>query len=281
MKYFIKIESLTPDDIRKFLSKRNPDEYSYVDVRQPGEYLLGHLPGAQLIPLDELPERGGEINPGKTIIVYCSSGIRSRAAVSLLKRAGIPKVHDIEGGIHAWQGMAAERNPAGGITRVNTAHSTEELIGLVWTLEDGVRNFYREMAIGRGRDKDARIFSELTAAEKHHKDALLKLYQELTGREAGMEFPDDVLNRPQEGKLMEGGMLLDDVLSWARGKETLKILELAMSLEISAYDRFIALRDAFENETARQVFGLLAAEERSHLERLGVEFRTCRELRPG
>jgi rubrerythrin len=177
--------------------------------------------------------------------------------------------------------MAAEWNPAGGITLLNAAHTTEELIGLVWILEDGMRNFYREMAIGRGRDEDARIFSELTAAEKHHKDALLKLYRELTGREAGMEFPDDVLNRPPEGKLMEGGMLLDDALSWARGKETGKILELAMSLEISAYDRFRALRDAFENETARQVFGLLAAEERSHLERLSVEFRTCRELRPG
>ncbi|MRR07602.1 MAG: sulfurtransferase, partial [Deltaproteobacteria bacterium] len=42
--YFRKIASLSADHIREMIDTKNPDEYSLVDVRQPGEYRQGHLP---------------------------------------------------------------------------------------------------------------------------------------------------------------------------------------------------------------------------------------------
>ncbi|MDF1561465.1 MAG: rhodanese-like domain-containing protein [Deltaproteobacteria bacterium] len=59
-----------------------------LDVRSPGEYQRGHLPNAVNIPITELSRRQGEVADGAKVVVYCESGVRSRQAVSLLKKKG-------------------------------------------------------------------------------------------------------------------------------------------------------------------------------------------------
>ena len=68
--YFKSVPTMNTDEVRKFLSERKPDEYNLVDVRQPSEYENEHLPGANLIPLDELKDRIYEIDPEKPTIAY-------------------------------------------------------------------------------------------------------------------------------------------------------------------------------------------------------------------
>ena len=68
--YFKPVSIWPTERIRKFLNQESPGEYNLVDVRQPEEYEIGHLPGAQLIPVGELPTRLGELNPNKPTIVY-------------------------------------------------------------------------------------------------------------------------------------------------------------------------------------------------------------------
>jgi rhodanese-related sulfurtransferase len=68
--YFKPVSTWSTERIRKFLNQESPGEYNLVDVRQPEEYELRHLPGAQLIPVGELPNRLGELNPNKPTIVY-------------------------------------------------------------------------------------------------------------------------------------------------------------------------------------------------------------------
>ena len=67
--YFKSIPSMTADKVRQFLAEKHPDEYNLVDVRQPAEYEGDHIPGANLIPMAELKNRIGEIDPGKPTIV--------------------------------------------------------------------------------------------------------------------------------------------------------------------------------------------------------------------
>ena len=62
--------SMTAEEVREFLKNKNPDEYNLVDVRQPKEYERGHLPGARLIPVGELRDRLGELDPDKPTITY-------------------------------------------------------------------------------------------------------------------------------------------------------------------------------------------------------------------
>jgi sulfur-carrier protein adenylyltransferase/sulfurtransferase len=68
--YFKPVSTWSTEKIRRFLSQESSGEYNLVDVRQPEEYEQGHLPGAQLIPVGELPNRLGELNPNKPTIVY-------------------------------------------------------------------------------------------------------------------------------------------------------------------------------------------------------------------
>lgn len=68
--YFKTIPTMTADEARRFLAEKHPDEYNLVDVRQPSEYEGDHIPGANLIPMAELKNRKGEIDPDKPTIVY-------------------------------------------------------------------------------------------------------------------------------------------------------------------------------------------------------------------
>ena len=75
-----------------------------LDVRTPQEYLEGHVPGSQNVPLQQL-DKVEEVTENKDTVlyVYCRSGARSRQAVSLLNHMGYTNVHNI-GGIAAYSG---------------------------------------------------------------------------------------------------------------------------------------------------------------------------------
>jgi rhodanese-related sulfurtransferase len=67
-----------------------------LDVRTPGEFEGGHLPGALNIPLQDLQHRLGELAAKEQpIVVYCRSGNRSAQAANLLKSAGYSSIHDL------------------------------------------------------------------------------------------------------------------------------------------------------------------------------------------
>jgi rhodanese-related sulfurtransferase len=68
--YFKSVSTLTAEEVRKFLKDKDPGEYNLVDVRQPKEYEGGHIPGARLIPVGELHDRLGELDPEKPTIAY-------------------------------------------------------------------------------------------------------------------------------------------------------------------------------------------------------------------
>ncbi len=73
-----------------------------VDVRNPGEVAEGMIPGAISIPVGQLPDRTGELDPKKPTVVYCAGGYRSSVAASLLRLRGFADVSDILGGYNAW-----------------------------------------------------------------------------------------------------------------------------------------------------------------------------------
>ncbi len=78
------------------------DDVFVLDVRTAEEYQESHLPGATLIPLDQLGARYGELPQNETILVYCRSGNRSLEAVYLLENAGFNRVHSLDRGIKNW-----------------------------------------------------------------------------------------------------------------------------------------------------------------------------------
>jgi len=73
-----------------------------LDVRQPWEYDLCHLDGSLHIPLDELPDRVGEIERAAAVVTICHGGGRARQATRFLKASGVADVRTLMGGVEAW-----------------------------------------------------------------------------------------------------------------------------------------------------------------------------------
>lgn len=72
-----------------------------LDVRNPDEYVTAHVPGAVLIPLDQLSARRDEIPAGDPLYVICAAGGRSLTATKALVDAGYPAV-SVAGGTNGW-----------------------------------------------------------------------------------------------------------------------------------------------------------------------------------
>ena len=88
-------------DLAAFAAAHAGDAF-VIDVREPDEYVSGHVPGARLMPLGQLPRHLGEVPRGERVYVICRSGKRSLAAVDLLARAGVDAV-SVTGGTDGWQ----------------------------------------------------------------------------------------------------------------------------------------------------------------------------------
>lgn len=92
-------------DIAAFHAKHAAGEVGLLlDVRTPGEYAAGHVPGAVNLPLDQLDgaDVGKRVPPGQPVYVICEVGGRSARAASLLAGHGVPVV-DVAGGTRAWK----------------------------------------------------------------------------------------------------------------------------------------------------------------------------------
>jgi rhodanese-related sulfurtransferase len=89
-----------------------------LDVREPEEWDAGHAPGAHHVPLGQLPDRMGELDPARRVVVICRSGNRSALATEWLATAGFDAAN-LVGGMQEWAhfGLPVETD-AGGPGRV-------------------------------------------------------------------------------------------------------------------------------------------------------------------
>ncbi len=82
-------------------------EVHVLDVRSPDEFdgELGHIEGAQLIPLDDLRARVSEVSADKPVVVVCQTGRRSAMGAAILHKAGITRSANIAGGMVGWRAL--------------------------------------------------------------------------------------------------------------------------------------------------------------------------------
>jgi adenylyltransferase/sulfurtransferase len=87
-------------DLKKWLDEGRP--VTVLDVRNPEEYAIARIEGSKLIPLHELKDRLGELDPAATIVAHCHHGMRSARAVQFLRQMGFDRSINLAGGIDAW-----------------------------------------------------------------------------------------------------------------------------------------------------------------------------------
>ncbi len=88
-----------------------------IDVREPGEYLTGHVPGAVNIPRGVLEFKIGDntalANKDQPIVLYCKTGGRAALSAVNLQRMGYAQVRSLTGGFDGWvsSGQKVETEP--------------------------------------------------------------------------------------------------------------------------------------------------------------------------
>ena len=99
---FNKFKSLSP---MLAVAKMNSNDVSIIDVREPHEFIKGHIENAVNIPLGKLANQLSQFAHQKDnpVIVVCQTGARSVPACKTLTKAGFTDVYNIIGGIQAWE----------------------------------------------------------------------------------------------------------------------------------------------------------------------------------
>ena len=88
---------ITPEEFEKVR-----EDVRVIDVRDPHEFEISRIVGAELIPLGELPSRMHELDSSEEIVLHCKTGVRSMQALRLLHGAGFRKLKNLQGGINAY-----------------------------------------------------------------------------------------------------------------------------------------------------------------------------------
>jgi sulfur-carrier protein adenylyltransferase/sulfurtransferase len=91
---------ITPEELKRRLD--HGERVFILDVRNPEEFQICRIPESVLLPLPSPPQRFGELDRGREIVVHCKSGMRSQKAIAFLREQGFTRLVNLTGGILAW-----------------------------------------------------------------------------------------------------------------------------------------------------------------------------------
>lgn len=251
---------MKPDEAKAFIKAHKTSTFQLLDVRQPKEYDIEHLPGSILIPLKELLDRQGELDPQKTTMIYCASGVRSKAACQLLQGKEFKDVYNISGGIKKWQGQRTSGDETAGMDFFTGGDFTD-VFKMAYAMEEGLKQLYlglKEMVDG---DKEKELLQKMADFEDRHKVGLLHGF--LPKGEAIPEVEDDTI--------IEGGRTRQQVMDYfgPHLHDMEDIFHLSMLMEAQAYDLYSRLAHQATEPEQQKLFNHLAEEEKIHLAYLG------------
>lgn len=262
--FFREVPSCSTEDLLQLTRAACVGGYLLLDVRQPEEYERGHLPGAELVPLGELPDRIAELPRDRTVVVYCRTGQRSAAATILLRDHGHPHAVNLVGGILAYRGAVVGSRPELAGPVFDVSRTAAENAAIAWQLERATAELYASEAAARASEAStAMLLERLARSEVAHQALLEDLVPRVDAGATGPLWPHSV--RVLEPRLIEGGIPLGEAQEWARTASDRELFELAASFEAVAFDRYAVLARRARGKASRRVFEALANAEREHL----------------
>jgi rhodanese-related sulfurtransferase/rubrerythrin len=260
------MDQLAVPEAREWLEQRAPGSVEVLDVRQAWEYEELHLPGARLIPLGELAKRWHELAADRPVVVYCRTGVRSRAAAQFLSGQGRDRIFNLQGGILAWQGHLAEGAPDLGMDIFLEIESLEDIFFKAYGMERFLQGCYGAFS-QRSEDVVVQdLFDILAGFEDKHMRTIYSLYCREV--DAPLNQEDFALRAPEttgEGGVAPQSFVPDEeyLLRSIRAA-----CELAMAIEVQAMDFYLRCARRAGEEKVASVFLRLAREEQGHLRML-------------
>jgi sulfur-carrier protein adenylyltransferase/sulfurtransferase len=262
--FFTPVKTVGPDHAKKLM---DGTDLTILDVRQPGEYREGHIPGARLVPMGQLTDRLDEFDPDGSVLVYCAVGGRSRVAAQILAGKGFKRVLNLSGGYKAWSGGSAFGDQDQGLELFPESPSLNDVAAVAVAMEQALQRFYKDRAEAARSDDLRSVFQRLAGFEEAHLRSLRRLVADM-GIVA--DTPAGIEESSREPRRLEGGMSAEEYatrlgLDLNRPED---VVDLAMAIEAQAMDLYSRAGAAAE-EQVRDLLDRLAMEERAHLKVLG------------
>ena len=258
--------NIFPDELEEFRSKTRERDYLLIDVRQPGEFAEGHIPGAQLVPLPEIESRMAELDGEKNLILYCRTGGRSSVAAALIKDAGARQgaIYNLVGGIAGWEGKGLKDIPH--LELFPRDMALNQTLYRAMNMEKGAWIFYTDLAREYQGTELGDMVQDLGGMEEVHARSIFAYWKKNSPTPVADSF-EDTFER-LDGRIMEGGKPISAWLA-RLGKDPqdrmLRLLELACEIEYYAYDLYRGLAKRDRDAEAVQAYLLLAEQEKAHV----------------
>lgn len=96
------MQQLTAQELKAWLDDAARPRPVILDVREPWEFEVCHLPGSIHMPMHVVPVRREELPRDQDIVVVCHHGARSFQVALFLERVGFNRLHNLYGGVDAW-----------------------------------------------------------------------------------------------------------------------------------------------------------------------------------
>ncbi len=266
--------TLTADEFKHYIETTDENRYVLIDVRQPSEYQMGHIPGARFLPLLDFEAKLFDLPSDQDLIFYCRTGGRSAAAALLAQEAEVTtgRVYNLLGGITRWSGRTIEGLPR--LQVFEAAGDFTELLHTAMDLEKGAWRFYRAVADRSASQPYQKAFEQLSMAETAHAQTIYRIWSPRVARPQ----PFETLYTLLKGDILEGGENLAEMLGRIdalEGDTCLRLIEIAMQIEYAAFELYRVMADRSEDPDARHAFISIAQAEKGHMQLLTRSIELC------
>jgi len=265
----LQIKELLPEELRQFMARSREKNFALIDVRQPQEYAVAHIPGATLLPFMELETRLNDLPIDRELVFYCNSGPRSEIAAVLTaeaERSDLP-IYILVGGMLAWDGHKVSDFPR--IQVFDQTHRLPDLLKTAMDLEKGAYHYYRTLLERYGHLPFHDTLAHLAKAEEAHARMLYALWKP----HQTDPQPFEILFEALHGDILEGGQALAEVLESldvirVEVDKGARILEFSLAIEYRAYDLYRNMAERATDERTREHLLAIAQAEKTHMRRL-------------
>ncbi len=261
------VKKIFPEELEKMLNDLPGGSLKILDVRQPFEYEEQHIPGAELIPLPDLPERLHELDRNVPWVVYCRTGRRSEMASKILMSEGFSDVSNLIGGITEWVHGTAKGSPDSGIVVFDDVQNVPDLLAVSYGMERELQKFYSRFEKLAKDSELKEALNKLASFEESHMKVLSHKYEELTDENLTNSMVEEIFKH----QLLEGG-LDEEFISGEIEKfqsDIYNLFELALSFEAQAYDLYMRASRNVKDEEVASMCLTLAQSEGYHMKIVG------------
>lgn len=270
----LEFETLTSDEFTKYIQTHNEKEYLVIDVRQASEYEEGHIPGAKLMPLSQVETKLFTLPADRDLIFYCTNGGRSTWAASLAGEGEVSNktVYHVMGGMMAWQGKTLPGYPK--VKIFDKDQSLKKLLATAMDLEKGAWRFYQHAKEKYSEDPIRLTLEQVSIAEKAHATLIYRFWQKFLDNPP----PFDRVYQDLNGEILEGGHNFEETCSRLDSVQKhgcAAVIDLAMTIEYSAFELYRTMAERSENSEAQSIFLSIAQAEKAHMRALARAINQC------